>query len=176
MSIGETAGRTSAKEARRLIGTGKAKALDLRGEDEWQDSHLPGALHVPSAELGSRIEELSEHKRQILVGADDEVEREIEELNAQGHEATALEGGMNSWESEDFPRGVDSNGHAIPGTAQCSVAHGRRDARAQRRQPQPSREPGGGDEGPGAGKLAEVAWLAGNSGRRYRRRRGACGR
>jgi rhodanese-related sulfurtransferase len=102
--MGETAGRTSAEEARRLIGTGKAKALDLHGEDEWQDSHVPGALHVPSAELGSRIEELSEHKRLILVGADDEVERATQELSAQSHEATAPEGGMKSWESEDFPR------------------------------------------------------------------------
>jgi rhodanese-related sulfurtransferase len=66
--MAEPARRIDVQEARRLVASGEAKALDLRPEEEWQDSHLPGALHIPSAELGSRLEELSEHGRLVLVG------------------------------------------------------------------------------------------------------------
>ena len=104
MSMAESARRIDAEEARRLVASGEAKALDLRPDEEWQDSHLPGALHIPGAELGSRLEEISEHKSLVLVGPEDEVERAIEELGRQGHEACVLEGGMEAWASEDFPR------------------------------------------------------------------------
>jgi rhodanese-related sulfurtransferase len=92
--MAEATNSTDAEEARRLIASGEAKALDLRPGEEWQESHLPGALHIPGPELGSRIEELSEHKRLIVVGPGEDVERAIEELRDHGHEAAALEGGM----------------------------------------------------------------------------------
>jgi hypothetical protein len=78
--MAEATNSTDAEEARRLIASGEAKALDLRPGEEWQESHLPGALHIPGPELGSRIEELSEHKRLIVVGPGEDVERAIEEL------------------------------------------------------------------------------------------------
>jgi rhodanese-related sulfurtransferase len=46
---------TDAEEARRQIASVEAKALDLRPQEEWQESHLPGALHIPADELESRL-------------------------------------------------------------------------------------------------------------------------
>jgi rhodanese-related sulfurtransferase len=95
-----------------LAQAGVHLALAEGADEEWQESDLPGALHIPGPELGSRIEELSEHKRLILVGPGEDVERAIDELRDHGHEAAALEGGMKAWENEDFPRqpSVDPEG------------------------------------------------------------------
>jgi sulfur-carrier protein adenylyltransferase/sulfurtransferase len=42
--------------------------LDVREPDEWQEGHLPGALHVPRGNLESRIESLVPDKdREIVV-------------------------------------------------------------------------------------------------------------
>jgi molybdopterin/thiamine biosynthesis adenylyltransferase/rhodanese-related sulfurtransferase len=42
--------------------------LDVREQDEWQEGHLPGALHVPRGNLESRIETLVPDKsRELLV-------------------------------------------------------------------------------------------------------------
>jgi molybdopterin/thiamine biosynthesis adenylyltransferase/rhodanese-related sulfurtransferase len=42
--------------------------LDVREADEWQEGHLPGALHVPRGNLESRIEALVPEKgREIVV-------------------------------------------------------------------------------------------------------------
>jgi molybdopterin/thiamine biosynthesis adenylyltransferase/rhodanese-related sulfurtransferase len=60
------------------IGTAEAHArlengadpllLDVREPDEWQEGHLPGAVHVPRGNLESRIEALlPERDREIIV-------------------------------------------------------------------------------------------------------------
>ncbi len=42
--------------------------LDVREQDEWQEGHLPGALHIPRGNLESRVEALLPDKsREIVV-------------------------------------------------------------------------------------------------------------
>ena len=42
--------------------------LDVREQDEWQEGHLPGAVHVPRGNLESRVEALiSDKSREIIV-------------------------------------------------------------------------------------------------------------
>jgi molybdopterin/thiamine biosynthesis adenylyltransferase/rhodanese-related sulfurtransferase len=41
--------------------------LDVREQDEWQEGHLPGALHVPRGNLESRVEALLQDKDADIV-------------------------------------------------------------------------------------------------------------
>jgi molybdopterin/thiamine biosynthesis adenylyltransferase/rhodanese-related sulfurtransferase len=56
-------------EAReRLGGADPPLAIDVREPDEWQEGHIPGALHVPRGNLESRIEALVPDKgRELLL-------------------------------------------------------------------------------------------------------------
>ena len=41
--------------------------LDVREQDEWQEGHLPGAVHVPRGNLESRVEALIPDKSREIV-------------------------------------------------------------------------------------------------------------
>ena len=52
----------------RLDDADRPLLLDVREQDEWQEGHLPGAVHVPRGNLESRIEALVPDKsREIVV-------------------------------------------------------------------------------------------------------------
>ena len=56
-----------ASDARTLAGDGTL-FVDVRERDEWEEGHLPGAVHVPRGFLESRIEQLApEREAPILV-------------------------------------------------------------------------------------------------------------
>jgi molybdopterin/thiamine biosynthesis adenylyltransferase/rhodanese-related sulfurtransferase len=47
---------------------GDALFVDIREQDEWDEGHIPGALHVPRGNLESRIEGLvPDHDRELVV-------------------------------------------------------------------------------------------------------------
>jgi hydroxyacylglutathione hydrolase len=50
--------RTFADLAAALSGGRVLTVLDVRGEDEWRDGHLPGALHIPWHDLRARMGEV----------------------------------------------------------------------------------------------------------------------
>jgi molybdopterin/thiamine biosynthesis adenylyltransferase/rhodanese-related sulfurtransferase len=55
-----------ASDARERLGD--ALFVDVREQDEWDEGHIPGALHVPRGNLESRIEGLvPDHDREIVV-------------------------------------------------------------------------------------------------------------
>src|SRR5712691_11335561 len=56
-----------AVRARELIETGDPVILDVREQDEWDEGHIPGALHVPRGNLESRIEGLVPDRDQPIV-------------------------------------------------------------------------------------------------------------
>lgn len=40
------------------VAAGDVVVLDVRGQDEWDTGHIPGALHIPLGRLASRLEEV----------------------------------------------------------------------------------------------------------------------
>jgi molybdopterin/thiamine biosynthesis adenylyltransferase/rhodanese-related sulfurtransferase len=58
-------GTVEARE--RLAGLDAPVLLDVREQDEWQEGHLPGAIHVPRGNLESRVEALLPDKQRELV-------------------------------------------------------------------------------------------------------------
>ena len=60
MTIGEppTFREVGIEEARQLRDAGY-RVLDVREPVEWDEGHLPGALHIPLADVASRVESRS---------------------------------------------------------------------------------------------------------------------
>ena len=47
---------------------GEALFVDIREQDEWDEGHIPGAIHIPRGHLESRIEGAApDRTRQILL-------------------------------------------------------------------------------------------------------------
>ncbi len=96
-----------ASRARELLGEGEAAAVDVRERDEWEEGHIPGAVHIPRGSLEGRIEHAVPDRSQPIVvycaggSRSAFAARTLEEL---GYENVAsLAGGFTDWKRNGFP-------------------------------------------------------------------------
>jgi molybdopterin/thiamine biosynthesis adenylyltransferase/rhodanese-related sulfurtransferase len=97
-----------APQARALVESAEPPVIvDVREADEWEEGHIPGAVHVPRGFLESRIEQIApDHSRPVLVycagGARSAfAAKSLEEL---GYErVVSLAGGYTDWKRNGFP-------------------------------------------------------------------------
>ena len=52
----------SPKEASTMYAGKKAVIVDVREDSEWSEQHIPGAIHIPLAQLNERLSELKQYK------------------------------------------------------------------------------------------------------------------
>ncbi len=94
-----------AREAADLVGGGTL-FLDVREQDEWEEGHLPGAVHVPRGFLESRIEQLApERSGPILVycAGGSRSAFATKTLQELGYENVVnLAGGFTDWKRNGF--------------------------------------------------------------------------
>src|ERR671935_2843921 len=58
----------SAEMARLLDSDERPALIDVREQDEWDEGHIPGAVHIPRGYLESRIEQaVAERDRPVIV-------------------------------------------------------------------------------------------------------------
>lgn len=78
--------------------------LDVRENEEWQHGHAPGAIHIPMAEVPSRIGEIdAEAELYVVCKAGGRSLRVVEYLAQIGYEATNVDGGMAAWQAAGRP-------------------------------------------------------------------------
>ena len=53
-------------EAKREIAEG-VRVIDVREQNEWDESHLEGAIHIPQAEVAERIDEIAPDTSERLI-------------------------------------------------------------------------------------------------------------
>lgn len=78
--------------------------LDVREDEEWQHGHAAGAIHIPMAEIPSRIGEVEPDAELFVVcrsGA--RSLRVVEYLARIGYEASNVDGGMVAWNAAGRP-------------------------------------------------------------------------
>jgi sulfur-carrier protein adenylyltransferase/sulfurtransferase len=81
--------------------------LDVRERDEWDEGHIPGALHIPRGSLESRVESaLPDRERPIVVycQAGNRSVFATKTLEELGYENVAsLRGGFTDWKRNGYP-------------------------------------------------------------------------
>ena len=98
MSIDTTRAEIGVPEARKLLETGEAVALDVREPYEWQHGHIPGALHIPLGLLAQRLHELPHDTRIVAVCRSGNRSGLVTQaLRQRGYDVLNLAGGMLSW-------------------------------------------------------------------------------
>jgi len=96
-----------AARARELVDAGQPVVVDVREQDEWDEGHIPGAVHVPRGHLESRIERAApDPSRPVLVycSAGNRSAFAAKTLEEMGYEDVAsLAGGFTDWKRNGFP-------------------------------------------------------------------------
>lgn len=78
--------------------------LDVREDGEWQAGHIDGATHIPLGDLPARVGELDPTVRTLVIcHLGGRSARATHWLQAQGLDATNVEGGMEAWEQAGRP-------------------------------------------------------------------------
>jgi molybdopterin/thiamine biosynthesis adenylyltransferase/rhodanese-related sulfurtransferase len=100
-------GEVDASRARELIDAGEPLVLDVREQDEWDEGHLPGAIHIPRGNLESRIERAAPNRSQPIVvycAAGNRSAFAAKTLEELGYEdVVSLAGGFTDWKRNGFP-------------------------------------------------------------------------
>ncbi len=97
----QTKSEISEIDARAAQGLDGARWIDVREADEWQEGHLPGAVHVPRGYLESRIEGVVPDKSQPVIlycAAANRSAFAAKTLEELGYEHVySLAGGFTDW-------------------------------------------------------------------------------
>jgi molybdopterin/thiamine biosynthesis adenylyltransferase/rhodanese-related sulfurtransferase len=93
--------------ARELIDARDPLIVDVREQDEWDEGHIPGAIHIPRGFLESRIERAApDSARPVLLycSAGNRSAFAAKTLAELGYEDVAsLAGGFTDWKRNGFP-------------------------------------------------------------------------
>ncbi len=102
-----SARRITPEESSHLLKKGKAVIVDVRDQGQYQVGHVKGALSIPLAEIGARVNELPRDKMIITYDAspiEHTSARGVLDLNGKGiSNAAALLGGYNAWVKAGYP-------------------------------------------------------------------------
>lgn len=104
---GETA-TLSRVQPTEIPGAG-ATVLDVREANEWRDGHVPDAVHIPGAQLPSRIDEVPGGPLLVICGSGYRSAIAASLLIANGREEIAhVVGGMDAYRSAGLPVATDT--------------------------------------------------------------------
>ena len=96
-----------AARARELIEGGDPVILDVREQDEWDEGHIPGAIHIPRGNLESRVEAAVPDKEGEIVvycAAGNRSAFAAKTLEELGYgDVVSLAGGFTDWKRNGFP-------------------------------------------------------------------------
>jgi molybdopterin/thiamine biosynthesis adenylyltransferase/rhodanese-related sulfurtransferase len=96
-----------ATRAREILGEDSAVLVDVRERDEWDEGHIPGAVHVPRGNLESRIENaVPDKSRQVVVycASGNRSAFAAKTLEELGYEhVVSLAGGFTDWKRNGNP-------------------------------------------------------------------------
>jgi molybdopterin/thiamine biosynthesis adenylyltransferase/rhodanese-related sulfurtransferase len=96
-----------APQARERIESGEPVVVDVREQSEWDEGHIPGAVHVPRGSLESRIERLAPDPTRPVVlycSVGNRSAFAAKTLAELGYEdVVSLAGGFTDWKRNGFP-------------------------------------------------------------------------
>lgn len=89
--------RISNEEAQELLSSG-AQLVDVRYSDEWEESYIPGAHHIPLSDLRARMGEI-DRDRKVIVYCRSGRRSQVGAIlcSQQGFDAVSMDGGILEW-------------------------------------------------------------------------------
>ena len=97
----------SATDATRLYNQDAAVFVDIRNENAYQSSHLPGAINIPMEHIDKHQDRLKRFSgRSVIVYCDtgQRTLKAVQALQAQGwQDVHQLRGGLNGWREASLP-------------------------------------------------------------------------
>jgi rhodanese-related sulfurtransferase len=96
--IGKWAEPLAASEARALVEQG-AQLVDVREPEEFQESHLQGAINIPTSALTQRVDELRGKTIVLYCQSGLRSQEALQSILHQGHDLVYNLGAMARWES-----------------------------------------------------------------------------
>lgn len=94
-------------DATRLFNRDQAVFVDIRNENAFQKSHLPGAINIPIEHIDKRKDKLKRFSEQTIVAYCDTGSsslKAVKALQAQGWEKVhQLRGGITAWKEAGLP-------------------------------------------------------------------------
>jgi rhodanese-related sulfurtransferase len=112
----------SRAEAREMLDQG-AQLIDVRADHEWETGHLPGAVHIPLAELAGRVAEVDKDRPVILYcRGGNRSSMATTALAEAGYDAAKLTDGAVGWEEEGLPFEPEGGYVAESGEAAAIIA------------------------------------------------------
>jgi len=91
------------KRAREVIASEGAQLLDLRGDDEWVEARIAGAVRTDD-DIRSAVESLDEDRPVVVVCADGKRSGELaDDLRERGFQAATIKRGMKGWTQKGLP-------------------------------------------------------------------------
>jgi len=92
----------SPKEASALYVAEKAVIVDVRDDSEWNGQHIPGAIHIPLAQLSERLSELKQYKDSPVITqcrSGGRSAKAYDELKSAGFtKVYNMDGGIIAWD------------------------------------------------------------------------------
>ena len=90
-------------EARKMVEAG-AQLVDVRADHEWEAGHLPGSVHIPLAELSTRVGEIDRDRPVVIYcRGGNRSSMATTALAEAGYDAVKLSEGAVGWEEEGLP-------------------------------------------------------------------------
>ncbi|WP_058308026.1 rhodanese-like domain-containing protein [Gracilibacillus massiliensis] len=87
--------------ANKLKNDEKVNIIDVREDEEVAQGIIPGAKHIRLGEIPEKLDELKKDEHYYMVcRSGGRSGRATEYLEANGYDATNMEGGMLAWEDE----------------------------------------------------------------------------
>ena len=92
----------SPKEASVMYAGKKAVIVDVREDSEWSEQHIPGAIHIPLAQLNERLPEIKQYKGSPVITqckAGGRSAKALDVLKSAGFSKVySMDGGIMAWE------------------------------------------------------------------------------
>jgi rhodanese-related sulfurtransferase len=129
-STPQGAKEVSREEAQELVEAG-AQLVDVRADHEWDAGRIPGAKHVPLAELNERTGEIDQERPVVLYcRGGTRSSMATEALAAAGYDAAKLSEGIVGWSEADLPLEPEGGYVAESGEAAAILAARKKSGRS----------------------------------------------
>jgi rhodanese-related sulfurtransferase len=126
--MSEAGREISREEAQKMVAAG-AQLVDVRVDHEWDAGHIPGATHLPLAELAERAGEIDKDRPVVLYcRGGNRSTMATAALAESGYDAAKLDEGIVGWSEAGLPIAPDGEGYVAESGEAAHVLQARKKA------------------------------------------------